>query len=75
MTSLRTLEGTGLDIINKRFGHEYTDQILQNAQKYLQDGRMINNKNILVLTKEGKLYADGIASDLFAEEDSKKETH
>lgn len=64
MTSLRTMEGTDLEIIKSRFG-VIEDGLLSKAKQYLDSGLMKNVGNALVLTKEGKLLADGIAARLF----------
>ena len=61
MTSLRTMEGLDLEKISD----EHRDSVLKNSKKYLDRGMMTMIENKLVLTREGKLYADGIAGDLF----------
>lgn len=61
MTSLRTIEG--LDM-GKAGGSE-----LRNRSKiFITQGKMIEENNFLKLTKEGKLFADGIAAELFLNE-------
>jgi oxygen-independent coproporphyrinogen-3 oxidase len=61
MTSLRTMEGLNLSIIEETEGFK-----LRNAsKKYIISGKMIEENNFLKLTKDGKLLADGIAADLF----------
>lgn len=61
MTSLRTIEGLNLDIID-----EFKKiKLLASARKYIESGKMSKENDFLKLTKEGKLFADGIASDLF----------
>lgn len=57
MTSLRTMEGTNLSIAG--------DAILEKSRKYLDSGLMKLENRSLILTREGKLLADGIAADLF----------
>jgi oxygen-independent coproporphyrinogen-3 oxidase len=61
MTSLRTIEGLNLSII------EETERFkLRNAsKKYIISGKIVEENNFLKLTKDGKLLADGIAADLF----------
>jgi oxygen-independent coproporphyrinogen III oxidase len=61
MTSLRTSEGINLDKLEK----EMADQLIKKSAKYTGSGLMTNNNNFLVLTKEGKLLADGIAAAFF----------
>jgi oxygen-independent coproporphyrinogen-3 oxidase len=60
MTSLRTAEGLDLKKIPSS---EF--RIL--SQKFIEEGKMIEENNFLKLTKEGKLFADGIASELFVD--------
>ncbi len=65
MTSLRTLEGLNLDKIEKDFSLQKRKKIESAALRYLHKCLMENITGNLVLTDEGKLFADGIASDLF----------
>jgi oxygen-independent coproporphyrinogen-3 oxidase len=70
MTGLRTIWGVSLEKIRSDFGSQYTNELLKNAQKFLDKGLLekvaINaTSEILVTTKKGKFLADGIASDLF----------
>jgi len=65
MTGLRTVWGVSLDRIRKDFGSDYLDYLLQNAQRYLDDGKLMVENNILRTTKKGKFFCDGMASDLF----------
>jgi oxygen-independent coproporphyrinogen-3 oxidase len=68
MTSLRTLEGTDLDKVLSQWGEKTVNRLDKASENYQKIGRMIKQGNKLILTKEGKLFADGIASDLFFEE-------
>ncbi len=61
MTSLRTMEGLELDKITR----DLRDELQAAGKKFIDEGKMILKENKLVLTKEGKLFADGIASALF----------
>lgn len=61
MTSLRTMEGLLLD----RLTEPEQRQISAAARRYTGSGHMRSDKNSLILTREGKLLADGIAADLF----------
>lgn len=68
MTAIRTSEGLNMGSINEQYGEKHRETILQNIQKALgkYGERKINfNSQILTLTNEGKLFADGIAADLF----------
>lgn len=65
MTSLRTMEGTDLHFIATHFGGDKPIRILEQVKKYADSGKLIYEDHRLVLTPEGKLFADGIAADLF----------
>ena len=65
MTSLRTVWGCDLNYIEKTFGKDYTSSLISKSEIFILKGQMISNNNILSLTDEGKLFADGIAGDLF----------
>jgi oxygen-independent coproporphyrinogen-3 oxidase len=65
MTSLRTMEGLNLDFVEKKFGKESSDTIIIESRKYQEEEKLIIADNKIILTKEGKLFADGIAADLF----------
>jgi oxygen-independent coproporphyrinogen III oxidase len=65
MISVRTMEGINLNEFSKRFGDAAFARLKTNCKKYLDSRKMILNNNKLILTKEGKLFADGIAADLF----------
>ncbi|MBL7743309.1 MAG: radical SAM family heme chaperone HemW [Chitinophagaceae bacterium] len=61
MTSLRTSEGLDID----KTGEKQRKEIIKKAEQYIKRGLMLQAGNRFVLTKEGKLLADGIAADLF----------
>ncbi len=65
MTGLRTIWGVSLQRVENEFGRNYLDYLKQNAQKYLDDEKLILENDILRTTKKGKFFSDGIASDLF----------
>lgn len=65
MTGLRTVWGVSLARIEQEFGKSYLDYLLQNADNYLQEGKLEINDNVLKTTRKGKFFCDGIASDLF----------
>ncbi len=65
MTALRTMEGINTQLISTKFGKEAANKIITACSKYENTQKLkIKNKQI-VLTREGKLFADGIAADLF----------
>ena len=65
MTSLRTIEGVDLDHVSNMFGSEKSNTIKAAGNKYIKTGKLKDTNRKLILTKEGKLFADGIAADLF----------
>jgi oxygen-independent coproporphyrinogen-3 oxidase len=67
MISLRTLEGIDLGTVGLRFGPGKAADLQQRARRYVREGKMAETER-LILTKEGKLLADGIAADLFFSE-------
>ena len=67
MTSLRTIEGIDVRVVEKKFGKKEKERLLQSIKKYLENKKVVvSEAGNLVLTNEGKLLADGIASDLFS---------
>lgn len=65
MTGLRTIWGVSLERIASEFGKNYLDYLNKQSQKFLDDGLLVNEDNILKTTLKGKFLTDGIASDLF----------
>jgi oxygen-independent coproporphyrinogen-3 oxidase len=64
MTSLRTMWGLDMDKLNA-ISKGSSDELLKGAGAHFDKGWIIKKENIITLTREGKLYADRIASDLF----------
>ncbi|HZX63618.1 MAG TPA: radical SAM family heme chaperone HemW [Bacteroidales bacterium] len=67
MVSLRTMWGCDLNTIGERFGEEAVAHFSRLAARYLTSGELVEKTGIYYLTDEGKLFADGIAADLFLE--------
>jgi oxygen-independent coproporphyrinogen-3 oxidase len=65
MTGLRTIWGVSLNRIQKEFGEEVLQYLQKQSEKFIADGLLAVEKNILKTTPKGKFLADGIASDLF----------
>lgn len=65
MTGLRTIWGVSLERIEKEFGKDYLNYLLNQADKFLIDGLLSITENVMTTTAKGKFLADGIASDLF----------
>lgn len=63
MTSLRTMEGLHLDKIPDAMSNE----LRAASQKFIDEGKLILKENKLILTREGKLFADGIAAEFFVD--------
>lgn len=65
MTSLRTSWGCDINKIESDYGISYKNHFLKNIKKYLDSQVMQENNTSFILTDEGMLFADGIASNLF----------
>jgi oxygen-independent coproporphyrinogen III oxidase len=65
MTSLRTTEGLDLQHVTERFGKQKGSLLENNASVYIHSNQMVKKQEKLVLTRNGKLFADGIAAALF----------
>jgi oxygen-independent coproporphyrinogen-3 oxidase len=65
MIGLRTMEGISLKKLEERFGIQ--QQLLEQAKIFIATGQIKLVDGHLMLSKEGKFFADGIAADLFAD--------
>ncbi len=65
MTSLRTMWGTDINKIATTWSADYSKQILHDAERFIDKGQLTLQDNKLLLTNEGKLFADSIAGELF----------
>jgi oxygen-independent coproporphyrinogen-3 oxidase len=63
MTSLRTAGGLDLNKIPAAS----RQTLLAVSKKFIESSKLILKENKLILTREGKLFADGIASELFVD--------
>lgn len=68
MTSLRTQWGCGLFKVRNDWDSSYATAILQAAEPFMSAGKVMLKDDFLLLTNYGKLFADGIAGELFANE-------
>jgi oxygen-independent coproporphyrinogen-3 oxidase len=68
MTSLRTMWGCDLDKVEREWGSDYRTILANEAQAFAEDGRLEVLDSVLRLTNKGKLFADGIAAELFFSE-------
>ena len=65
MTALRTMEGMSIKYISTKFGEDTSNKIKAASGKYERTGKLLIENDSIILTREGKLFADGIAADLF----------
>ncbi len=65
MTGLRTIWGVSLEKIETDFGVDIKVQLLENSKKFRTSKTLILEDNHLKITRTGKFFSDGIASDLF----------
>ncbi|PKB16948.1 oxygen-independent coproporphyrinogen-3 oxidase [Flavobacterium sp. 5] len=65
MTGLRTIWGVSLQRVETEFGMDYLNYLHKQTQKFINDGLLSIDNNILKPTPKGKFLTDGIASDLF----------
>lgn len=68
MISLRTIEGIDLDFVRKNFGEKIAAKLAHNAEKFSTENKCILGEQHISLSNAGKLFADGIAADLFFDE-------
>ncbi|WP_090781121.1 radical SAM family heme chaperone HemW [Pedobacter sp. ok626] len=69
MTSLRTMWGTDLNKIAADFGKLFLADTLKAIKPFIERTWLTQQDNHLILTQEGKLFADYIASELFLIQD------
>lgn len=65
MTGLRKSEGININTMRHHFGHELAEELLHGSKKFVERCWMEQEAVILRLTRQGKLFADHIASELF----------
>jgi oxygen-independent coproporphyrinogen-3 oxidase len=65
MTSIRTMEGIQLSKINQKWGVDAGLSIEQKSIPWITRGYLSKLADGYCLTREGKLFADGISADLF----------
>lgn len=67
MTGLRTQWGINLQTISERWGENFSIQLEKEISVFIQNGTIKLQNSTYTLTREGKLLADYISSELFAE--------
>lgn len=65
MTSLRTAWGLSLDKVKMVWGEEYTEELIKQSQRFIEEQKLQRTDDNLILTNKGKLFADYIAGELF----------
>jgi len=65
LTTLRTIWGSDSNYILKQFGISYLNDFERGIEKYIVDNKVCVEHQRYYLTDSGKMFADGIASDLF----------
>lgn len=65
MTSLRTMWGCDLEKISAQWGSDTVKDIMKKAERAIDRQLLEQRDHKLIVTNRGKLFADGIASDLF----------
>jgi len=65
LTRLRTEWGCDTQEIKNQFGEKYATYFLSQLEPYKQKNFIDVKQNMVTLNKQGKHFADGIASDLF----------
>jgi len=65
MTGLRTIWGVSIPKVKDQFGDKYSEYLLEQAQKYIDEHLLFLDGDSLITTQKGKFLADGIASNLF----------
>lgn len=64
LTGLRTMWGVNLSDMINLFGEDIYTYCIQNAQQYINAGKLTIQENSLKLTRDGIFISDGIMSDL-----------
>ncbi len=65
MTSLRTSWGCDLEHINNVFGASFSNRFVSGIEPFINERKVLRKGNQFVLSERGKLFADGIAAELF----------
>lgn len=74
MTSLRTMWGTSLQKIAAEYGKLFSADTQTNIKPFIERQWLKKDNDHLVLTEEGKLFADYIASELFIFEEEHQQS-
>ena len=66
LTSLRTIWGCNSDYITNKFGQKYYEFFIRSSKKFIDEKMILKSENVYTLSETGKLFADGIASEMFS---------
>jgi len=69
MTSLRTIWGLDLDVVERRFGVRHRNALKAALPRFAATGDITLERSVATLTRKGKLFADHIAAELFIEQE------
>ncbi len=65
LTSLRTMWGVDINLVEEIFGEDLKGYCLSNAGRFIKNGDITYEKDRLVLTKQGQIISDYIISSMF----------
>jgi oxygen-independent coproporphyrinogen-3 oxidase len=65
MTALRTMWGVDTEFVKKLFGNDFATHLNNQLKKPLELGLILQKNQKFILSDQGKLFADGIAAELF----------
>ncbi|HEX6426239.1 MAG TPA: radical SAM family heme chaperone HemW [Niastella sp.] len=65
MTSLRTVEGLDVQWVASQFNEKAASELQAASKPFIESGKMLWRNGHLQLTRQGKLFADGMAAELF----------
>lgn len=68
MTSLRTMWGLDLNKVYTQWGNDVKEELLNASLPFQAQGKITLENDHLILSPSGKLFADGIAGELFLTE-------
>ena len=69
MTSLRTMWGCDVEKIENEYGRNFASRFSHLASRFLNLKKLIEKNRVFYLTDKGKLFADGIAAELFMDDE------
>lgn len=65
MTGLRTMWGVSIKRVGCEFGTVFEKHLLRESRRFVEQGLLALEGEVLTTTREGKFLADGLASELF----------